>query len=600
MAPRRRGGGASPARNAAGPYAPDVGAVNTMGRTVMRRDPVAGQDPLPLGRDSVTMTTASLSTHQDPGQHVPELIGFRISDAFPVHDQLDSSRAAAQSPSWAGRYAGDAPAVAAWPSAPPVDRHRHGVRQIAGATSDLDAARQPRDPPAPPWMTAIGSDRAAFAPEGTLRDGGEVPSWLQSPSHAGVMGRQAASPRAAGVGSTADFPALQQKVNGQRLVWLDNGATTQKPRAVIDAVSRFYERDYSNVHRGAHTLAARATDAYEAARARTARYLGAGSPGEIVFVRGTTEAINLVAQAWGRANVGAGDEILVTHLEHHANIVPWQMLVAERGARLRVIPVDDDGNVQMEAYRAMLSSRVRMVALTQVANTTGTVVPVCPMTELARAHGALVLVDGAQSVAHQPVDMKLLGVDFFVFSGHKVYGPTGIGALWARRELLDAMPPWQGGGSMIRDVTFERTVYADPPAKFEAGTPSLADAVGLGAALDYVESVGRPAIAAWEHDLLEHMVASLSAVPGLRIVGNPVLRAGSVIFVVDRHAPQEVARHLDRHGIAVRAGHHCAQPILRRLGLEAAVRASVGLYNSRDDIDRLADALRALPRTGGG
>jgi cysteine desulfurase/selenocysteine lyase len=363
---------------------------------------------------------------------------------------------------------------------------------------------------------------------------------------------------------------------------------------VIEAISRFYQKDNSNVHRGAHTLAGRATDAYEQAREKVQRYLGAGSSSEIVFVRGATEAINLVAQSWGRENVRAGDDILVTHLEHHANIVPWQQLAQERGARLLPIPVDDRGDIRLDAYEAMLSPRVKMVAMTQVSNALGTVVPVGPMAVLAHSHGARVLVDGAQSAAHLPIDVSCLGADFFVFSGHKVYGPTGVGVLWARQELLERMAPWQGGGSMIRDVTFERTIYTPPPTKFEAGTPNLAGAVGLGAALDYIEAIGRPQIAAYEHMLLEHLLHGLRSIPGVRIIGDPMMRAGAVSFVMEKHEPLAIAKHLDRHGVAVRAGHHCAQPILRRFGLEQTVRPSVGIYNEPQDIERLVSALRAL------
>jgi cysteine desulfurase/selenocysteine lyase len=409
-------------------------------------------------------------------------------------------------------------------------------------------------------------------------------------------GRRTRSTSLGGSDRRADFPALRQKVNGKPLVWLDNGATTHKPQSVIDAISQFYERDNSNVHRAAHTLAARATDAYEAAREKVRRYLGASSPQEIVFVRGTTEAINLVAQSWGRENINAGDEILVTQLEHHANIVPWQRLAHERGALLRPIPVDEAGNVRLDAYQAMLSPRVKMVSITHVSNTLGTVLPVTPMAVLARQHGARVMIDGAQSAGHLPLDVNSLGADFFAFSAHKVYGPTGIGALWARQEVLERMQPWQSGGSMIRDVTFERTIYAELPARFEAGTPNLAGAVGFGAALDYIESIGRPQIAAWEHGLLEQLVSGLQTVKGLRVIGVPMLRAGVVSFVMEDCNPRDVAIHLDRQGIAVRAGHHCAQPALRRYGLEETVRPSLGLYNVPDDIDRLLAALRSVPQ----
>jgi cysteine desulfurase/selenocysteine lyase len=414
---------------------------------------------------------------------------------------------------------------------------------------------------------------------------------LMFPAPASVRGGPSGVPTP---GLRRDFPALDQEVHGRRLVWLDNAATTQKPREVIDAISRFYETDNSNVHRGAHELAARATDAYERARATVQRYLGARSEKEIVFVRGTTEAINLVAQSWGRANVHAGDVIVVTHLEHHSNIVPWQLLCEDTGAVLRVVPVDDAGDVRLDAYEAMLSPRVKLVALPQVSNAIGTLVPVAAMAQMAHRHGALVLVDGAQSVAHMPVDVTGLGADFFVFSGHKIYGPTGIGVLYGREEVLEQMPPWQGGGSMIQDVTFERTTYARPPARFEAGTPSLADAVGLGVALDYVERAGRPAIAAHEQRLMSSLVAGLASVSGLSLVGAPAARVGAVSFVMAGHEPEAIGQYLNRRGIAVRAGHHCAQPILRRFGHETTVRPSLGIYNDESDIALLVRALREL------
>ncbi len=391
-----------------------------------------------------------------------------------------------------------------------------------------------------------------------------------------------------------DFPALNQKVNGHPLVWLDNGATTQKPNEVIEAVNAFYRFDNSNVHRGAHTLAARATDAYENARERVRAFLGAASSEEVVFVRGTTEAINLVAQSWGAANVSAGDEILVSQLEHHSNIVPWFELCRRVGARLRVIPVDDDGNIDLESYGRMLNSRTRLVALTQVANAIGTVLPIGLMAQIAKTHGATVLVDGAQSIAHLPVNVACLDIDFFAFSGHKIYGPTGIGVLWARKGILECMPPWQGGGSMIRDVTFERIEYASLPARFEAGTPNLAGAVGLGSALAYVVQLGRVAIAAHEHELLNRLLERLRNLPHVTTIGAPFTQAGAVSFVVEGHDPQKVGKYLNSRGIAVRAGHHCAQPTLRRFGYEASVRASVGVYNDEEDIDMLLSALRSL------
>ena len=391
-----------------------------------------------------------------------------------------------------------------------------------------------------------------------------------------------------------DFPILEERIRGKRLVWLDNAATTQKPRAVIDRLSYFYEHESSNVHRAAHTLAARATDAYEAARDKVRRFLNAPSAKEIVFVRGATEGINLVAQSFGRRHVGAGDEIVITHLEHHANIVPWQMLCSEKGARLRVAPVDSTGQVILEEYEKLLSSRTRLVAFTQVSNALGTIVPAREMIEIAHRHGARVLLDGAQAVSHLPVDVQSLGCDFYVFSGHKVFAPTGIGAVFGKAEVLEAMPPWQGGGNMIAEVTFEKTAYQPPPARFEAGTGNIADAVGLGAALDYVEALGRHAIDRHEHDLRVYAEACLSMIPGLRIIGTAPDKAGVISFVLDGVRTEEVGGLLDQDGIAVRSGHHCAQPILRRFGLGATVRASLAPYNTREDVEALAASVRRI------
>ena len=393
-----------------------------------------------------------------------------------------------------------------------------------------------------------------------------------------------------------EFPILNERVNGRRLVWLDNAATTQKPQTVIDRLSYFYAHENSNIHRAAHTLAARATDAYENARQTVARFLGASSAKDIVFVRGATEAINLVAQAWGCQFVGAGDEIVITHLEHHANIVPWQQLCAKTGARLLVVPVNDRGEVILEAYAKLLCPRTKMVALTQVSNALGTITPAQQMVAMAHAVGARTLVDGAQAVAHFPVNVTALDTDFYVFSGHKIYAPTGIGALYGKPEVLDAMQPWQGGGNMIKDVTFERTTYHPAPARFEAGTGNIADAVGLGAALDWLDNLGHERAAAYEHELLEYATAELSKVPGLTIIGTSPAKAGVISFVLAGQRTEELGSALDREGIAVRSGHHCAQPILRRYGLEATVRASLAPYNVREDIDVLVAALKALSR----
>ncbi|MBR8264726.1 cysteine desulfurase, partial [Burkholderia cenocepacia] len=391
-----------------------------------------------------------------------------------------------------------------------------------------------------------------------------------------------------------DFPILQERVNGKQLVWFDNAATTHKPQAVIDRLAYFYAHENSNIHRAAHALAGRATDAYEHARETVQRFIGASSPDEIVFVRGTTEAINLIAKTWGVQNVGEGDEIVVSHLEHHANIVPWQQLAALKGAKLRVIPVDDSGQVLLDEYRKLLNDRTKIVSVTQVSNALGTVVPVKEIVELAHRAGAKALVDGAQSISHMRVDVQALDADFFVFSGHKIYGPTGIGVVYGKRAILDDMPPWQGGGNMIADVTFERTVFQPPPNRFEAGTGNIADAVGLGAALDYVNRVGIENIARYEHDLLAYATSVLAPVPGVRLVGTARDKASVLSFVLKGYETEEVGQALNEEGIAVRSGHHCAQPILRRFGLEATVRPSLAFYNTCDEVDALVSVVRRL------
>ena len=396
-----------------------------------------------------------------------------------------------------------------------------------------------------------------------------------------------------------DFPILAERVNGKPLVWLDNAATTQKPLAVLDRLAHFYEHENSNIHRAAHELAARATDAYEGARKTVARFLGAESEKDIVFVRGATEAINLVAKSWGKANIRRGDEIIVSHLEHHANIVPWQQLVAETGAKLRVIPVDDSGQILLDDYAKLLSGRTKLVSVAQVSNALGTVTPVEQIVEMGHRAGACVLIDGAQSVPHLRVNLQALGADFFVFSGHKIFAPTGIGVLYGRQEVLEAMPPWEGGGNMIADVTFERTVYQKPPNRFEAGTGNIADAVGLGAALDYVTRVGLETITGYEHSLLEHATPRMCAVPGLRMVGTATNKASVLSFVLDGYRTEEVGAALNQEGIAVRSGHHCAQPILRRFGVETTVRPSVAFYNTIEEIDLLVSVLHRLATNRG-
>ena len=391
-----------------------------------------------------------------------------------------------------------------------------------------------------------------------------------------------------------DFPILKELVHGRPLIWLDNAATTQKPQAVIDRLGYFYQHENSNIHRAAHELAARATDAYEESREKVRRFLNAPSSNEIIFVRGTTEGINLVAQSWGRQNILEGDEIVITWLEHHANIVPWQQLCNEKGARLRVAPVDDNGQVLLEEYQKLLGSRTKLVAFSHVSNALGTITPARQMIEMAHRAGARVLVDGAQSVSHMRVDVQQLDCDWFVFSGHKVFGPTGIGALFGKTELLNTTQPWQGGGNMIQDVSFEKTTYHDAPARFEAGTGNIADAVGLGAAIDYVEHIGIDNINHYEHQLLTYATRGLASVPGLRLIGTAPEKASVLSFVLKGFTSEEVGEALNREGIAVRSGHHCAQPILRRFGLETTVRPSLGLYNTCADIDALVTALHRI------
>jgi cysteine desulfurase/selenocysteine lyase len=394
-----------------------------------------------------------------------------------------------------------------------------------------------------------------------------------------------------------DFPILNERVNGHPLIWLDNAATTQKPQSVIDRISYFYEHENSNIHRAAHELAARATDAYEDARQKVADFINATSTKEIVFARGATEAINLVAKSWGNRHIQKDDEIVLTWIEHHANIVPWQMLAAEKGARLRIAPVDDDGQILLDEFEKLLNPKTRLVSITQVSNALGTITPVHKMVQMAHRYGARALVDGAQAVSHMRIDVQSIDCDFYVFSGHKVFAPTGIGVLYGKPDALADSPPWQGGGNMIVDVTFEKTVYQPPPGRFEAGTGSIADAVGLGAAIDYLEQIGMENIARHEHDLLIYATKLLLTIPGLRIIGTAKEKAGVLSFVLDGFKTEEVDAALNREGIAVRSGHHCAQPTLRRFGVESTVRPSLALYNNYKDIDAMIAALRRLRQT---
>jgi cysteine desulfurase/selenocysteine lyase len=477
------------------------------------------------------------------------------------------------------------------PSKPPTESD---LRALSAALPGASAATTPPGVP-PPAVPSLPGNTSYE--EETPKQSASLPKGVESfefrpdlsPGELGVAKRPL-DPRLI----RQDFPILQERVHGRQLIWLDNAATTQKPNAVIDRLSYFYQHENSNIHRAAHTLAARATDAYESAREKTRRFLNASSTREIIFVRGTTEGINLVAQAWGRRNVRKDDEVVITWLEHHANIVPWQQLCSEKGARLRVAPVNDRGEVILEEYEKLLGPRTRIVSFSQVSNALGTITPAREMVEMAHLHGARVLVDGAQAVSHMRVDVQALDCDFYVFSGHKIFAPTGIGAVYGKLDVLDHMPPWHGGGNMIVDVTFEKTTYQTAPGRFEAGTGNIADAVGLGAALDYVDQVGMESISAYEHELLIYATEGLLTVPGLRLIGTAREKAGVLSFVLDDVRTEDVGAALNQEGIAVRSGHHCAQPILRRMGVESTVRPSLALYNTREEIDALVAALLRL------
>ncbi len=521
-----------------------------------------------------------------PGAATPSLTGLPSAG---VPDAPQAAPALPSAPGAPGALPSAFPGTPAFPGAaqPPLPDFARVVNAPSGAVPSLSGAsalpvalpeRALPEAPARPASPLQASASQSYSPE-------LVPD-LGTSSTPGIF--DAHSVR-------QDFPILEERVHGnKRLVWLDNAATTQKPRAVIERLSYFYEHENSNIHRAAHTLAARATDAYEGARERVRRFLNASSVKEIVFTRGATESINLVAKSWGARNVKQGDEIVLTVLEHHANIVPWQQLAAEKGAKIRVAPVDDNGQIILEEFEKLFNPRTRIAAFTQVSNALGTITPAREMVEIAHRHGALALVDGAQTVSHQRVDVQALDADFYVFSGHKVFGPTGIGALFGRSAVLEHMPPWQGGGNMIADVTFEKTVYQPPPFRFEAGTGNIADAVGLGAAIDYVMGLGLENIARYEHELLEYATEGLCRIPGLTLIGTAPDKAGVLSFVLDGKRTEDVGAALDKEGIAVRSGHHCAQPILRRFGLEATVRASLAPYNTKEDIDALVAAVTRL------
>lgn len=596
-------------------------------------------DPRGIGRPSPTLPGASAG-HEPPTALIVDLVRhfFRDEPALP-----DTPAETSRAPLRLDRYE---------PSALPA------VHAPASATAPLQAGRPPQSAPShfePPSLGLANAGRP-LDPEGAALDAApstgvsplslhhgrhdssqdyyylrgpaasgvpvparpsvfagfaEAPSYgvpSAAPASAAAEARTAlpaARPIAGGAPIPAgfdvhavrrDFPALHQSVNGKPLVWLDNAATTQKPQSVIDATSDFYARHNSNIHRAAHTLAARSTDLFEGARDKLRDFIGAASSKEIVFLRGTTEAINLVANSYGGAHIGPGDEILITHIEHHANIVPWQLLAQRTGAVLKVAPVDERGELRLDRFAALIGPRTKFIAVTHVANALGTVVPVEWIIQIAHAHGIPVLVDAAQSSPHIPIDVQALDADFLVLSGHKIFGPTGIGILYGKERHLDAMPPWQGGGHMIRDVTFEKTVYQGLPEKFEAGTPDIAGAVGLGAAVDYLGRIGLPAIAAYEHALLDYATERLGEMKGLRLIGTAPVKASVLSFVVAGFEPEQVSRHLDRHGIATRSGHHCAQPALRHFGLEQTVRASLAFYNTKEDVDTLIHALERLPK----
>jgi cysteine desulfurase/selenocysteine lyase len=545
--------------------------------------------PYSLGEDVSASQLADSA--QPPTPTVPGSFGKVDSSAFPAFSFMEEARPLFSNPP---TVPGPVPAH---PATPLPDTSALAADRSATVANPFAA---PLDPHAPQLSGAVvhEPDYRAPASYDPLNRPRPLSSGNTVPAQAPVSARSAL-PEDLGLSSSSfdveairrDFPILRERVNGRPLIWFDNAATTQKPQSVIDRLKYFYEHENSNVHRAAHELAARATDAYESAREKTRRFLNAGSAREIVFVRGATEAINLVAQSWGRQNIQKDDEIVITWLEHHANIVPWQMLCAEKGARLRVAPVDDTGQVRLDEYEKLLGPKTRLVSITQVSNALGTVTPVDAMIEAAHRHGARVLVDGAQAVSHMRVDVQALNCDFYVFSGHKVFAPTGIGVVYGKTEVLDNMPPWQGGGNMIQDVTFEKTLYQPPPQRFEAGTGNIADAVGLGAAIDYVERVGMENISRYEHMLLVYATEALQRIPGLRIIGTAKEKAGVLSFVMDGFRTEEIGDFLNRKGIAVRGGHHCAQPILRRFGLESTLRASLALYNTCEEVDALVSAL---------
>jgi cysteine desulfurase/selenocysteine lyase len=548
------------------------------------------------------------SQPQPPGLSLPPGVGGPSTPAaIPIVGAVPGANLAPTSPQGPANIAAQAPSLVPHAQAPNgvpdfalmaapgydgrIGSHVLGVPQAPAADMPVHAARG-ADSPQAYYFLSSPSPATSSPPSGF---------YFLDPTVAGVHGDHH-TPPAGPAGRPPfdvnairrDFPILSERVNGRPLVWFDNAATTQKPQAVIDRLAYFYSHENSNIHRAAHELAARATDAYEGAREIVRRFIGAASVEEIIFVRGATEVINLVAKTWGTKNIGAGDEIIVSNLEHHANIVPWQQLAAEKGAVIKVIPVDDDGQVKLDEYRRLLGPRTKLVSVTQVSNALGTVVPVQEIVAMAHAVGARTLVDGAQSVSHMRVNVRALDADFFVFSGHKIFGPTGIGAVYGKREVLEDMPPWQGGGNMISDVTFEKTTYHAAPTRFEAGTGNIADAVGLGAALEYVERIGIENIGRYEDGLLKYATHHVRPIPGVRLVGTAADKASVLSFVLDGYSTEQVGRALNDEGIAVRTGHHCAQPILRRFGLETTVRPSFAFYNTCEEIDRMVAVVKRL------
>lgn len=536
----------------------------------------------------------SLPTRVDAG---PSLSGHGASRGIPERPQ--TARSTDSLPGIDRASAPEAP-----PATPPpqILNDDAGIATTLSAPSTLnyDTIRLPFEAELKSLLAPLGAETGP-APFSEGSTNYYFLNFAKSPSRSPADPHTSASTEALGRGRgfdvgavRRDFPILNETVNGRPLIWFDNAATTQKPKSVIERLTYFYEHENSNIHRAAHELAARATDAYEGARSKVARFLNAGSAEEIIFTRGATEAINLVAATFGRQHIGPGDEIVVTNLEHHANIVPWQQLCLEKGAKLRVAPVDDCGALLLDEFGKLLNGRTKLVAFTQVSNALGTITPARTIVEMAHRVGARVLVDGAQSVSHMKVDVQDLDADFFVFSGHKLFAPTGIGAVYGKKDLMDSLPPYQSGGNMIRDVTFERTEFHKSPQRFEAGTGNIADAVGLGAAIDYVERIGLHNIAEYEHGLLVYATERLNEIPGLRIIGTAPEKASVISLALKGIPSEEIGAYLNKRGVAVRSGHHCAQPILRRFGYETTVRPSFAFYNTCDEIDVLVDALKDI------